>query len=148
MFVACCETPSDSGKIEAKNGSDWQIACEKRGGRARVPRRKECIYWKIRYVVSEASAKFSISLTQAAVTKDTTILVIGKANTNLFQEDPRSLKMQKVEALQQEGTNIRVIPEQEFLGEVCFQLSKLVTALKSMNNFNFISDCIRKNICG
>jgi NAD-dependent DNA ligase len=40
---------------------------------------------------------------QAAVTKDTTILVVGKANTNLFQEDPRSLKMQKVEALQQEG---------------------------------------------
>ena len=30
---------------------------------------------------------------QAAVTKDTTILVIGKANTNIFQEDPRSLKM-------------------------------------------------------
>jgi DNA polymerase-3 subunit epsilon len=37
---------------------------------------------------------------------DTTILVVGKANTNLFQEDPRSLKMQKVEALQQ-GANIR-----------------------------------------
>ena len=67
---------------------------------------------------------------QAAVTKDTTILVVGKANTNLFQEDPRSLKMKKVEALQQEGTNIKVIPEQEFLGEVCFQLLKLVTEWK------------------
>ena len=67
---------------------------------------------------------------QAAVTKDTTILVIGKVTTNLLQEDSRSLKMQKVEALQQEGTNIKVIPEQEFLGEVCFQLLKLVTEWK------------------
>ena len=40
---------------------------------------------------------------QAAVTKDTTILVIGKATISLFQEDSRSLKMQKVEALQEEG---------------------------------------------
>ena len=52
---------------------------------------------------------------QAAVTKDTTILVIGKANTNLFQEDPRSLKMHKVEALQQEGYSVCVLSEQSFL---------------------------------
>ena len=54
---------------------------------------------------------------QAAVTKDTTILVVGKANTNLFQEDPRSLKMQKVEALQQEGHSVCVLSEQAFSGE-------------------------------
>jgi DNA polymerase-3 subunit epsilon len=28
---------------------------------------------------------------QAAVTKDTTILVVGKASTNIFQGDPRSV---------------------------------------------------------
>ena len=32
---------------------------------------------------------------QVAVSKDTTILVIGKSSTNLFREDRRSLKMQK-----------------------------------------------------
>ena len=53
---------------------------------------------------------------QVAVTKDTKILVVGKASTNLFQEDSRSLKIQKVEALQQEGVNIRGIPEQTFFG--------------------------------
>ncbi len=35
---------------------------------------------------------------QTAFTKGTTILMIGTANTTLFQEDPRSLKMQKIEA--------------------------------------------------
>ena len=63
---------------------------------------------------------------QAAVTKDTTILVIGKANTNLFQEDPRSLKMQKVEALQQEGLLISVFSEKAFLEQVSAHLNQVV----------------------
>ena len=63
---------------------------------------------------------------QAAVTKDTTILVIGKANTNLFQEDPRSLKMQKVEALQQEGLLISVLLEKAFLEQVSAHLNQVV----------------------
>jgi DNA polymerase-3 subunit epsilon len=63
---------------------------------------------------------------QAAVTKDTTILVVGKANTNLFQEDPRSLKMQKVEALQQEGLLISVLSEKSFLEQVSAHLNQVV----------------------
>ena len=63
---------------------------------------------------------------QAAVTKDTTILVVGKASTNLFQEDPRSLKMQKVEALQQEGLLISVLSEKAFLEQVSAHLNQVV----------------------
>ena len=63
---------------------------------------------------------------QAAVTKDTAILVVGKANTNLFQEDPRSLKMQKVEALQQEGLLISVLSEKAFLEQVSAHLNQVV----------------------
>ena len=67
---------------------------------------------------------------QAAVTKDTTILVVGKANTNLFQEDPRSLKMQKVEALQQEGRPISVLSEKTFLERVATYLNQVVGIMK------------------
>ena len=67
---------------------------------------------------------------QAAVTKDTTILVVGKANTNLFQEDPRSLKMQKVEALQQEGRPICVLSEKTFLERVATYLNQVVGIMK------------------
>ena len=63
---------------------------------------------------------------QVAVTKDTTILVVGKANTNLFQEDPRSLKMQKVEALQQVGLLISVLSEKAFLEQVSAHLNQVV----------------------
>ena len=63
---------------------------------------------------------------QAAVTKDTTILVIGKASTNLFQEDSRSLKMQKVEALQQAGRLICVLSEKTFLERVSAHLNQVV----------------------
>ena len=38
----------------------------KKGGRAYVTRRKNCIYWEIGYVVSEASARFSIRLRRQA----------------------------------------------------------------------------------
>ena len=67
---------------------------------------------------------------QAAVTKDTTILVVGKANTNLFQEDPRSLKMQKVEALQQEGRSICILSEKTFLEQVSTHLNQIVGMMK------------------
>lgn len=67
---------------------------------------------------------------QAAVTKDTTILVVGKTNTNLFQEDPRSLKMQKVEALQQEGRPICVLSEKTFLEQVSAHLNQIVGMMK------------------
>ena len=67
---------------------------------------------------------------QAAVTKDTTILVVGKATTNLFQEDPRSLKMQKVEALQQEGRPIYVLSEKTFLERVATYLNQVVGIMK------------------
>ena len=67
---------------------------------------------------------------QEAVTKDTTILVIGKANTNLFQEDPRSLKMQKVEALQQEGHSVCVLSEQAFLEKALLHLNQVVEIMK------------------
>ena len=63
---------------------------------------------------------------QMAVTKDTTILVVGKANTNLFQEASRSLKMQKVEALQQEGLLISVLSEKAFLEQVSAHLNQVV----------------------
>ena len=67
---------------------------------------------------------------QAAVTKDTTILVIGKVTTNLFQEDSRSLKMQKVEALQEEGRSIRVLSEKAFLEQVSVHLNQVVGMMK------------------
>ena len=63
---------------------------------------------------------------QVAVTKDTTILVIGKVTTNLFQEDSRSLKMQKVEALQQEGLLISVLSEKAFLEQVSAHMNQVV----------------------
>ena len=67
---------------------------------------------------------------QVAVTKDTTILVIGKVTTNLFQEDSRSLKMQKVEALQQEGLLISVLSEKAFLEQVSAYLNQVLGMLK------------------
>ena len=67
---------------------------------------------------------------QAAVTKDTTILVIGKASTNLFQEDSRSLKMQKVEILQQEGYSVCVLSEQAFLEKALLHLNQVVGIMK------------------
>ena len=67
---------------------------------------------------------------QAAVTKDTTILGIRKANTNLFQEDPRSLKMQKVEALQQEGYSVCVLSEQEIKKKALLHLNQVVGIMK------------------
>ena len=63
---------------------------------------------------------------QAAVTKDTTILVIGKATISLFQEDSRSLKMQKVESLQQEGHQICVLSEQAFFKKVALHINQIV----------------------
>ena len=67
---------------------------------------------------------------QEAVTKDTTILVIGKATISLFQEDSRSLKMQKVEALQQEGRPICVLSEKTFLERVATYLNQVVGIMK------------------
>ena len=67
---------------------------------------------------------------QEAVTKDTTILVIGKATISLFQEDSRSLKMQKVEALQQEGQPICVLSEKTFLERVATYLNQVVGIMK------------------
>ena len=67
---------------------------------------------------------------QAAVTKDTTILVVGKANTNLFQEDPRSLKMQKVDTLQQAGHAACVLSEQAFLEKALLHLNQVVGIMK------------------
>ena len=63
---------------------------------------------------------------KVAVTKDTTILVVGKSNINLFQEDSRSLKMQKVEALQQEGLLISVLSEKAFLEQVSAHMNQFV----------------------
>ena len=54
----------------------------------------------------------------------------GKVNTNLFQEDPRSLKMQKVEALQQEGRSVCVLPEQAFLEKALLHLNQVVGIMK------------------
>ena len=67
---------------------------------------------------------------QAAVTKDTTILVLGKSNTNLFQEDPRSLKLQKVENLQQKGYSIFVLSEIAFLEKALLYLNTVVGIMK------------------
>lgn len=67
---------------------------------------------------------------QVAVTKDTTILVVGKSNVSLFQEDSRSLKMQKVENLQQEGHQIFVLSEKAFLDQVSTHLNQVVRMLK------------------
>ena len=63
---------------------------------------------------------------QVAVTKDTTILVVGKANTNLFQEDPRSLNMQKAETIQQEGHSVCVLSELAFLEKALLHLNRVV----------------------
>ena len=54
----------------------------------------------------------------------------GKVNTNLFQEDPRSLKMQKVGALQQEGRSVCVLPEQAFLEKALLHLNQVVGIMK------------------
>ena len=67
---------------------------------------------------------------QAAGTKDTTVRVVGKANTNLFQEDPRSLKMQKVDTLQQEGHSVCVLSEQAFLEKALLHLNQVVGIMK------------------
>ena len=67
---------------------------------------------------------------QTAVTKDTTILVLGKSNTNLFQEDPRSLKLQKVENLQQKGYSIFVLSEIAFLEKALLYLNTVIGIMK------------------
>ena len=43
MFDVYCETPSDSGKIEEKNGSDQQIAGEQ-GGDAHMLRGEKIVF--------------------------------------------------------------------------------------------------------
>ena len=100
-----------------------------KGERAHVTRRKIVFTGKLDTLSRKQAQALVTALggkPQVAVTKDTTILVVGKSNTNLFQEDPRSLKMQKVEALQQEGLLISVLSEKAFLEQVSAHLNQVV----------------------
>lgn len=134
MFEACCETTSDSGKIVEKNGFETSGTVLEEGEEAHMLRGEKIVFTGKLDTLSRKQAQDLVSALggkpQAAVTKDTTILVVGKANTNLFQEDPRSLKMQKVEALQQEGRSVCVLSEQAFLEKALLHLNQVVGIMK------------------
>ena len=58
----------------------------------------------------------------ASVTKETTLLVVGRQTLSLFEEDSRSLKRKRAESLQQQKSLIRIIPEEVFWQEVALQV--------------------------
>jgi len=63
---------------------------------------------------------------QYSVSKKTTILVIGRSNLNLFEQDPRSLKLKHAEELQKKGVSLKKISEEDFITLAITQLqSKL-----------------------
>ena len=130
----CCGSPSDRGKIEEKNGSETSGTVFEEGEEAHMLRGEKIVFTGKLDTLSRKQAQDLVSALggkpQAAVTKDTTILVVGKANTNLFQEDPRSLKMQKVEALQQDGHSVCVLSEQAFLEKALLHLNQVVGIMK------------------
>ncbi|MDN6293858.1 MAG: BRCT domain-containing protein [Lactococcus lactis] len=63
---------------------------------------------------------------QYGVSKKTTILVIGRSNFNLFEQDHRSLKLKYAEELQDKGVPLKKMGEEEFIKLAIAQLqSKL-----------------------
>lgn len=63
---------------------------------------------------------------QYSVSKKTTILVIGRSNLDLFEQDPRSLKLKHAEELQDQGVPLIKMGEEEFIRLAIAQLqSKL-----------------------
>lgn len=63
---------------------------------------------------------------QSSVSKKTTILVIGKSNLDLFEQDSRSLKLKHAANLQNKGFLLKKLGEEEFIKLAIAQLqSKL-----------------------
>ncbi|MFJ1628299.1 BRCT domain-containing protein [Marinilactibacillus psychrotolerans] len=61
---------------------------------------------------------------QDFVSKTTTLLVVGKKNIDLFEEDSRSIKIKKAEELNSIGHNIHRISEKEFYNIAILTLMK------------------------
>ncbi|WP_208559304.1 BRCT domain-containing protein [Marinilactibacillus kalidii] len=63
---------------------------------------------------------------QYSVSKKTTLLIIGRINLDLFEQDSRSLKLKHAEEFQAKGTHFKKITEEEFIRLAIIQLqSKL-----------------------
>lgn len=63
---------------------------------------------------------------QLSVSKKTTLLVIGRSNVDLFEHDPRSLKLKNAEDLQKKGVPLKKLSEEDFITLAINQLqSKL-----------------------
>lgn len=63
---------------------------------------------------------------QLSVSKNTTLLVIGKSNLDLFEQDSRSLKLKYAEELQAKGTFLKKITEEEFIALGISQLQSKI----------------------
>ena len=63
---------------------------------------------------------------QSSLSKKTTLLVIGRSNLDLFEQDPRSLKLKNAEDLQKKGVPLKKLSEEDFITLAINQLqSKL-----------------------
>lgn len=59
---------------------------------------------------------------QYSVSKKTTLLVIGRSNLDLFEQDPRSLKLKHAEELQKKDVPLKKISEEDFINLAITQL--------------------------
>ncbi|WP_208560326.1 BRCT domain-containing protein [Marinilactibacillus kalidii] len=63
---------------------------------------------------------------QYSVSKKTTLLVIGRRNLDLFEQDPRSLKLKHAEELQDKGECLQKLTEEEFVRLAITQLQSKI----------------------
>lgn len=63
---------------------------------------------------------------QYSVSKKTTLLVIGKSNLDLFEQDQRSLKLKHAEEFQDIGIQLKKITEDEFIRLAITQLQSKI----------------------
>lgn len=63
---------------------------------------------------------------QFSVSKKTTLLVIGRSNLDLFEQDSRSLKLKNAEELQKKGVPLKKISEENFITLAINQLQSKV----------------------
>ena len=64
---------------------------------------------------------------QYSVSKKTTLLVIGISNLDLFEPDPRSLKLKYAEKFQDRGIQLEKITEEEFIRLAINQLHSKIS---------------------
>lgn len=63
---------------------------------------------------------------QNSVSKKTTVLVIGRSNLDLFEQDPRSLELKHADELHDKGVPLKKISEEEFIKLAITQLQSKI----------------------